>query len=254
MPILSAMPNPIHLATWNVNHRTGRKAIPPAVLHAIAALDLDVLVLTEFVDGPHHTVFKDSLKDIGFEGLAVSVKAPQQNQVLIAARTALANDGLLPLPGHTEAATTNWLHRRLPALGIEVVGFRAPMYLSADDRLRYWNQVEHIARAARERPIVFVGDFNLDPHTDTRPCAEVFPRLAADGYRLAEPAGDWSYHSGKGNGGTRIDHAFTSPTLRISEARYLYKARSHTLAGPANGHGPALSDHALLSLRIPRPN
>ena len=248
------MPNPIHLATWNVNHRTGRKAIPPAVLHAIAALDLDVLVLTEFVDGPHHTLFKDSLKDIGFEGVAVSVKAPQQNQVLIAARTALANDGLLPLPGHTEAATTNWLHRRLPGLGIEVVGLRAPMYLLAEDRTSYWSQVEDIARAARERPIVFLGDFNLDPHTDGRPCAEVFPRLEAEGFRLAEPAGDWSYHSGKGKGGTRIDHALASPTLKITEARYIYKARSHTLAGPANGHGPALSDHALLSLRIPRPN
>ena len=88
----------LHLAAWNLNHRTGRKAIPPAVIHAIAALDIDVLVLTEFVDGDHHARFKDSLRDIGFESLAVSVKAPRQNQVLIAARETLADDGLCHCP------------------------------------------------------------------------------------------------------------------------------------------------------------
>jgi len=67
---------------------------------------------------------------------------------------ALADDGLLPLPGHTEAATTNWLHRRLPALKLEVVGFRAPMYLAADDRTSYWQQVEAIAHTACDRRVL----------------------------------------------------------------------------------------------------
>ena len=247
------MSDTLHLATWNLNHRTGRKAIPPAVIHAIATLDIDVLVLTEFVDGPHTDHFKDALKDIGFEGLAVSVKAPRQNQVLLAARTALADDGLLPLPGHTESATTNWLHRRLPAFRLEIVGLRAPMYLAADDRQSYWRQVEAIAQSARDRRLVFVGDFQLDPHTDSRACAEVFPRLTGDGFTLARPKGDWSCHGGNGHGGTRIDHALASPGLAFSDARYLYKAGRHLLAGQANGTAP-LSDHALLSIRIPRPH
>jgi exonuclease III len=247
------MTDTLHLATWNLNHRTSRKAIPPAVIHVIAALDIDVLVLTEFVDGPHTDPFKASLKDIGYDNVAVSVKAPRQNQVLIAARSELADDGLLPLPGHTEAATTNWLHRRLPALKLEIVGFRAPHYLDADDRLGYWNQVEAIARIARERRLIFLGDFQLDPATDTRPCAQIFPRLQADGFALAQPKGDWSCHAGNGSGGTRIDHALASPALAISNARYVYKAGRHLLAGPANGTAP-LSDHALLSIRLPRPD
>jgi endonuclease/exonuclease/phosphatase family metal-dependent hydrolase len=246
------MPDSIHLAAWNINHRTGRKSIPPDTLHAIAALDLDVLVLTEFVDGPHHANFKESLKDIGFSSLAISVKAPQQNQVLIAARTPLADDGLLPLPGHTEAATTNWLHRRLPDLRLEIVGFRAPVYLYNDDRVGYWQQVESIVRSARERPVVFLGDFNLDPHADTRPFAQVFPRLTRDGFTLANPKGDWSCQTGNG-GSTRIDHALATPAVPIQDARYLYKTGRHLLAGPANGHGPALSDHALLSIRVTTP-
>jgi len=244
------MSQALHLAAWNLNHRTGRKTIAPAVIHAIASLDLDVLVLTEFVDGPHADPFKESLKDIGLDHVAVSVKAPRQNQVLVAARTPFIDHGLLPLPGHTEAATTNWLHRRLPALKLEIVGFRAPLYLDADDRLGYWQQVEAIARSGRDRQVVFLGDFNLDPTTDTRPCAEAFPRLEREGFTLARPKGDWSCHSGNANGGTRIDHALATPGLRITEARYLYKSGRHVFAGPANGHGPALSDHAVLSLRV----
>ena len=46
------------------------------------------------------------------------------------------------------------------------------------------------------------------------------------------------------------------------DARYLYRAGRHTLAGTGTGHGndhgngpgEPLSDHALLSLRIPRPS
>ena len=86
----------------------------------------------------------------------------------------------------------------------------------------------------------------------------LFPRLTADGYTLAQPKGDWSYHAGHGSsGGTRVDHALASPALHITDARYLYKAGRHTLAGPAkglgNGHDDALSDHALLSIRLQRP-
>ena len=106
--------------------------------------------------------------------------------------------------------------------------------------------------------MIFLGDFRCDPHTDTRPCAALFPRLTNDGYTLAQPKGDWSCHAGHGSaGGTRVDHALASPALTLTDARYLYKAGRHTLAGPANGHGnghdDALSDHALLSIRLERP-
>ena len=248
------MPNDtIHIATWNLNHRTGKKAIPPTVIHAIATLEIDILVLTEFVDGDHHVNFKDSLKDIGYEGIAVSVKAPRQNQVLIAARSKMEDDDLLPIPGYTEAASTNWLHRRLPGLGLEVVGLRAPMYLSAAERTGYWRQVETIARGARDRRVVFVGDFNCDPLTDTRACAQVFPRLREDGFQMPKAAGDWSYRSADGHATTRVDHAMASPHLRITDARYVYKAGRTLLAGAPNGHGDPLSDHAVLSVRVARP-
>ena len=130
------------------------------------------------------------------------------------------------------------------------------MYLEADDRTGYWRQVEDIARAARDRHVIFLGDFRCDPHTQVRLGDGLFPRLTADGYTLAQPKGDWSYHAGHGSvGGTRVDHALASPALHITDARYLYRAGRHTLAGGATGHtgGEPLSDHALLSIRLERP-
>jgi len=246
------MPASIHLAAWNVNHRTGRKAIPPTLLHAIASLDIDVLVLTEFVDGKHHDLFKESLKDIGYVGVAVSLKGAQQNQVLIAARSELVADDLLPLPGYSDAAATNWLHRRLPELDLEVVGLRSPTYVTPAGREGYWNQVAHIARLARGRRLIFIGDLGTDPATDTRGCAEPLQRLFADGFVLTKPQGDWSHRLPDGRT-TRVDHAFTTPNVQVRDARYLYKAGCQSLVGAANGAGEALSDHALLSIRVPRP-
>jgi hypothetical protein len=58
------MPDTLHLAAWNVNHRTGRKSIPPDTLHAIAALDIDVLVLTE-------------LTLVGYRGFCLVYESPR---------------------------------------------------------------------------------------------------------------------------------------------------------------------------------
>jgi endonuclease/exonuclease/phosphatase family metal-dependent hydrolase len=244
---------PLHLAAWNLNHRTRRKSIPPAVLHAIARLEIDILVLTEYVDGDHQAEFKNGLKDLGFESVAVSLRAPQQNQVLMASRARMEDDKLLATPGYTEAAATNWLHRRIPSLGLEVVGFRAPVYLDAEDRAGYWNQVETIMLAAIARPVLFVGDFNCDPFADTRHSALAFKRLTQrDGFSLPNPAGEWSYRRRDGSATSRIDHALASPGVRLTDTRYLYRAGQHVLAGV--GEAAPLSDHALLSIRIDRPS
>ena len=248
------MPTSIHLVAWNVNHRGSRKSLPPETLHAIAELGPDVLVLTEFVDGPHHREFKQGLRDLGLEHLAISLGGSHQNQVLIAARSTMADDDLMPSPGYTEAATTNWLHRRFPTLGLEIVGLRAPMYLKAPERVGYWGQVERIARGARSRSAVFVGDFSSDPYHEPRSFVGSFLRLRSEGFHWPRPVGPWSYRHQDTGATTRVDHAFACPGLQLTDARYLYAAGRHTLAGEANGHGPPLSDHAALSLRVTVPD
>lgn len=96
----------------------------------------------------------------------------------------------------------------------------------------------------------------FDPHTDTRPCTEALRRIKQHGVTLPNPAGAWSYHAPNGTanaaGATRVDHAIVSLQLRVTDARYLYRAGHHTLAG--NGHSEPLSDHAALSIRIAGPS
>jgi hypothetical protein len=244
----------IHLVAWNVNHRGSRKPLPPETLDAIAALAPDVLVLTEFVDGRHHAEFKQGLRDLGLASLAISLGGPHQNQVLIAARAPMADDDLMPCPGYTEAATTNWLHRRFPTLGLEIVGLRAPTYLKAPERVGYWGQVERIARGARDRPAVFVGDFSSDPYHEPRSFVSSFLRLRSEGFHWPRSQGPWSYRHQETGATTRVDHAFACPGLQLTEARYLYSAGRLALAGEANGHDLPLSDHAALSIRVTVPD
>ena len=46
----------MRIVAWNINHRAREKTIPDHLAAAIASLDPDVIVLTEYVDGstaPH---------------------------------------------------------------------------------------------------------------------------------------------------------------------------------------------------------
>ena len=237
------MPKTVRLAAWNLNHRTGRKPVPVEVAEALKAIDADVVVLTEYVDGEHQAEFKKALRKARFESLAVSVAGPKQNQVLIAARTAMVDEDLLPLPGYTEAAATNWLHRKLPDYDLEIVGMRAPAYELQRDKKAYWSQVGSILQSAADRPIVFIGDVNCDPFSDNSPGSQALLALAEHGYQLSNPDGECSYF-GPSGARTRIDHVLASRTVRLEETLYRTEAGGLTLAGP--GGGTALSDHAVL--------
>ena len=70
------MPREIHVAAWNLNHRTGRKAVPEKAVDAITAMGIDILVLNEYVDGDHENDFKKRLKKKDFHHIAVSVLGP----------------------------------------------------------------------------------------------------------------------------------------------------------------------------------
>jgi len=239
------MPNTAHLAAWNLNHRTGRKPAPAAVVGALVALNADVAVLTEYVDGDHQADFKRALQAAGYEHLAVSVWGARQNQVLLASRTAIIDGDLLPLPGYTEAAATNWLHRKIPALGLEVVGMRAPAYKLQRDLKGYWAQVQAILQSASERPLVLIGDVNCDPFSDTSPGSRALRALEGHGYQLSNPGGEYSYFGPTGTR-TRIEHVLATQNIQLANPRYQTTARQVRLA--AGGGTTALSDHAVLTV------
>ena len=231
------MPKPLHLAAWNLNHRTGRKAIPPAVIHAIATLDIDVLVLTEFVDGDHHARFKDCLNDIGFESVAVSVKAPRQNQVLIAARsrTRRRRPAAAARPHrsrHHQLAAPTPARAAPRSRGLARPDVPRPPTTAPATGARS----KSIARAARDRHVIFLGDFRCDPHTQTRLATRV-PATAARRLHARATEGRLELPRRRRQGRHPRRSRNREPRLTFLEANTSTR-RAVTLAGPVHGHAP----------------
>lgn len=66
-------PGPVMLiVTWNLNHRCGRTRFRPEAVKAIAALQADVVVLTEYYPKRHHSAFCANLFDAGWPYLLAS--------------------------------------------------------------------------------------------------------------------------------------------------------------------------------------
>jgi hypothetical protein len=86
----------LRILTWNINHRSGEKAIPAALPKSILSMNPDIVVLTEYVEGPDHSNLCDSLEAGGLPVRFYSQKEAGQNQVFVALRFA-ATVGLLGL-------------------------------------------------------------------------------------------------------------------------------------------------------------
>jgi hypothetical protein len=54
------------LLAWNLNHRAARRQIPAWIAAAINEQAPDILVLTEYVEGPDHDFFLAGLNANGF--------------------------------------------------------------------------------------------------------------------------------------------------------------------------------------------
>ena len=74
------------LLAWNLNHRAARRQIPLWIAAAINEQAPDILVLTEYVEGPDHDFFLASLNANGLSEFSCSTQPGRENQVLIASR------------------------------------------------------------------------------------------------------------------------------------------------------------------------
>lgn len=234
----------MRILAWNLNHRSLKKKIPAALPEGILSLGPDVVILTEYVEGPSHGGFCDCLKA---GGLPVQFRTPggPDNQVLIASRTTASQGSLFP-PINLSYAASNWLHVRLAEPLLEIVGVRVPLYKVAKDRHSYWDWFELAIPPLLTSASVIIGDLNCDPQSSRGRGPKSLSRLAAQGWQLADPDGHGSYasHTGKTS---RLDHALLSPTLEITAAAYIQSANGFVFMKP--GSCP-LSDHAPVVLDI----
>lgn len=74
------------LLAWNLNHRAAKRRIPAWIATAIAEQSPDILVLTEYVEGPDHASFLDALSAQGLGNYSLTSQPGGENQLLIASR------------------------------------------------------------------------------------------------------------------------------------------------------------------------
>jgi hypothetical protein len=228
---------------WNVNHRTFNKPVPSTVATAIGALAPDVLVLTEYVPGSDHSRFCGELLALGMRSILMSPREARHDQVLVATRAVgIAAELTGPEIPH---AQSNFLHVRIPEHGIEVIGVRVPMFKHSDDTDNYWSWLESFMELQMTRPLVVIGDLNVDPARAHSRSAQGLARIERRGWQRPVVADGWSYCSGTGFHSC-LDHVLISPQLHVHGSNYVARHEQHAFAGEAD----AMSDHAALLVTI----
>jgi endonuclease/exonuclease/phosphatase family metal-dependent hydrolase len=236
--------------TWNVNHRTHKKEIPPMMAEALASLSPDIIVLTEYVPGPSHDRFIADLKALGFPHWMLSVPALKQNNILIISQIALEAGGIsAPRIHDAPAVPSNVLHVRVPDKCVELLGLRMPAFndnikIRKEKRNAWWDWVITTAKKNEKHPFVIVGDFNTDPGYPDADGGVRFSHLQEMGWNHALPASGFSWwgKSKKGEFGKKLDHILLNQYFDIRNAEYITESGQYAFTKKFE----AMSDHAVL--------
>jgi exonuclease III len=243
----------LRILAWNVNHRARPKRIAKGIVSGILSFSPDVVVLTEYVEGPDHSALCSDLEAGGLAALFLTPIQGTHNQVLVASRS-MSTLGTFVPPDSLPHAVSNCLHVRLTYPSLDLLGLRVPMYKSLTEKRSYWDWFETAIQPLFAYPAVIIGDLNADPRRSIGPGTDHLRRLEAAGWQLPDPAGPWSYISHQGKT-SRLDHALVSPSVTVGKAEYFASVHGYVFAGPVPAHlsgcAPLVfSDHAPLVLDI----
>lgn len=230
----------LRLLTWNI--RAGGGSRIPAIGAALAPHEADVLVLTEYRDGPSVLALHAELERLGYKFVTRRMPPRGRNGVLIAARRRFQEIGLLSVDVAEPWRMIEVVVGRIRVIGVYMPNLRV--------KIPYWEAlIRNLSHRASEL-VLAIGDFNtcrpfLDESGATDTTARFMDEVRAAGFydlwRDRNPDGrEFSWYSTRGNG-FRIDHAFLSPRLvkRTREIRYEHDAR---VAG--------VSDHSMMVLDL----
>ncbi len=230
----------LRIVTWNI--RAGGGARVPRIAAALAEQAADVLVLTEYRDGPSGPPLRDALADLGYRWLTAHRPPPGRNGVLIASKRPIREHGpissTLPEPWRLLHTSIGRVH----LIGVYMPNLRA--------KIPYWEALIASLSQRTQTSAVAIGDFNTcRAFVDEPGSFDVTARFMdtvqeagfRDLWRDRYPEGrEFSWYSHRRNG-FRIDHAFASPRIarRTADIGYVHTVRE---AG--------LSDHSMLRLDL----
>jgi endonuclease/exonuclease/phosphatase family metal-dependent hydrolase len=230
---------------WNLNHRAARRPIPSWIATAIMEEAPDVLVLTEYVEGPDHDAFLASLKARGLSTFSCSEQPGRENQVLIASRYAQRRHELV-LPDIRPSVRSNVLEVSLANPDVTVLGFRMPAFDGEDRALKRptWNWLLGEADRLRSGSALIVGDFNTAPGDPESHCGDCLEKLNQDGWQHVRPASGCSWRHPQSGAERQLDHIFLSPALVPRRAEYSWGFERLPPGGTSGNVG--CPDHAML--------
>jgi len=238
--------------TWNVNHRSQKKEIPPQIAESLISLEPDFIILTEYVPGPSHKRFMADLGSSGYHCKVSSPDAVDENHIFVAAKIPFT-EGEIQAPkltvtsrsGKIQEATSlpsNVFHIKIPQPGFNILGVRIPDY-SEQPLLRKacWDWLHDTTRKIHDEPFVILGDFNVDPCNSPKYFQNCFNQITREGWQHMDQPGKESWWSAKGYG-KRLDHALLSRHFQRRSSEYKTTSGKYVFArGPG-----AMSDHAVL--------
>ena len=237
----------MRIATWNLNNRVGKVRFRPEAALASIALDVDVLVLTEFYPKQHEQSFRAVLADAGWIHQVMSTDTGAvANRVLIASRVSV-EPLAIALPDFDAQFPSNIATAHLPSIGLSLVGVRVPMYKAETLPLleKAWDWLEGTARLLVNRPALILGDLNVATNSPVSRRGNQFRNVLANGWKRADVMSGASFY---GSSGVRseIDHILGTRYCEFSDAEYVQSVGRVRLAGMPD----AISDHAALACQV----
>jgi endonuclease/exonuclease/phosphatase (EEP) superfamily protein YafD len=233
------------LLAWNLNHRAARRRIPSWIATAIDEQAPDVLVLTEYVEGPDHDFFLATLNANGLCTFSCTTQPGGENQLLIASRDAQRRYELVA-PDIHPSVPSNILEVSLASPGATVLGFRMPAFEAKDRALKRltWNWLLGEADRLRAGSALIVGDFNTAPGDSEARCGDCLEKLIQGGWQHVRPASGYSWRHPQSGTERQIDHIFLSASLVPRRVEYLWGFERLAPEGTSGKAG--CPDHAML--------
>jgi exodeoxyribonuclease-3 len=234
------------ILSWNIRRGSSYERIPKIAEQLIKHAP-DVLVITEFWEGPKGERLQKLLKEAGYTYLHTSGGKPKQNSILLAS---IYPFEVMPSFYNREVHQERWLEVRLTNQDLRIVAVHIPTNNSnLQEKVAFWQEVNAYAKKHMNEKTLIIGDYNTGLPEDAQGApfygAEYMQQLInlgwTDAWRFTHGQfSGYSWYSAKGNG-FRIDHAFVSPPLKgaILEAYFSHRERMM-----------GYSDHSILVVEI----
>jgi hypothetical protein len=220
----------MRLVTWNLGQRLDGGHAPDDVITALAALEPDVVILTERLPGPARQSFLSSLAGLGLTHQLAPTPEQHGDHVLIASRLKLV-PGLLKARAARDDLPPNMLHAYAPTGVLDVLGLKSPHAGSRPTARRAsWERLVRVATTLKHRRAILIGDFDIDAHDGRADGIDHLQQLTDAGWKHAVPTDGGGYPTASGDAG-RLDHAFLSPSIQQVDARYALAAAGFRLTG-----------------------